>query len=485
MAIVASALITLASVTDVKSVTRYYILRSSTQSSPTSTTNTISPVISNWSTSEPTYTEGSTNSLYFVDKTTFSDDTYAYSAVSLSSSYEAAKVAYNKAKTAQDAADKALSNTEVIVGTQTAVTGAWTGVASFSELTDGQQIVYWLPYGGSGNATLNLTLSDGDTTGAIACYYGGTTRLTTHYAAGNAIHLTYRVNAQIGSSTYTGWWADANYNADTYDRVRLNNAITAKTAITAKYLIVGDASGYYHLGASVSFDVTKPILYAGSIIAAGSTGSNNYLSYPSITLRTFLGSSWTTTSGQTLYLAGTLNGSTFTAGASNWLTTDASDENVVYISIGYMYSTYQMYLYPEHPIYRIYGGVLKNVSQMAYDAQILADTAGEAATIAGGTAVEAKEIADALDSDVREWYTFGATKLTIGKSDSSYVNEIDNESYRILKKDDSVSEEVFRVKRKQVTAQEIRIASPADDSSARIILKVASDGGLCFVSEVG
>lgn len=146
---------------------------------------------------------------------------------------------------AEELARQALSQTELIVGTQTAVTGAWTGVASFPALVDGQQISYWLPYDGSGNATLNLTLPNGTKTGAIACYYSGSTRITTHYKAGNVIHLTYRKNAIIsgGTTTYTGWWADANYDTNTYDRIRMNNSINAKTAITAGYIIVGNDSG--------------------------------------------------------------------------------------------------------------------------------------------------------------------------------------------------------------------------------------------------
>ena len=60
-------------------------------------------------------------------------------------------------------------------------------------------------------------------------YYPGSSRLTTHYPARNAIHLTYRVNANVNGTNYTGWWADA-----TYDRIRLNNSITAKSAITAE-----------------------------------------------------------------------------------------------------------------------------------------------------------------------------------------------------------------------------------------------------------
>lgn len=260
---------------------------------------------------------------------------------------------------------------EVIVGTQTAATGAWTGVASFSELRDGQQIIYWLPYAGSGNATLNLTLSTGATTGAIPCYYSGATRLTTHYAAGNAIRLIYRVNASVAGTLYTGWWADANYDSNNYDRIRMNNATLAKSAITAAHIIVGDSSGYFHLGAGVQFDINKPILYAGSAIAAAKTGTNNYLAYPSINLRTTIGNtSWTTTAYKTCYLIGTLAGQTFTVASSDWLTTTPADTTgkLVYISLGYMYSTYQLYLYPEHPMFRMVDGELIAVSQMAYEA---------------------------------------------------------------------------------------------------------------------
>ena len=63
---------------------------------------------SGWVTTEPSYTEGSTNSLYTVDKTTLSDGTFEYSDVSLSSSYEAAKAAYNKSVQAKETADAAL-----------------------------------------------------------------------------------------------------------------------------------------------------------------------------------------------------------------------------------------------------------------------------------------------------------------------------------------------------------------------------------------
>ena len=84
-----------------------------------------------------------------------------------------------------------------VKGTQTAATGTWTGNINVPALYDGLTIAYYLPYDGSGNATLNLTLSDGTTTGAINCYYTGNDRLSTQYEAGHVIIFTYQSAGSI------------------------------------------------------------------------------------------------------------------------------------------------------------------------------------------------------------------------------------------------------------------------------------------------
>ena len=102
----ARAQITIQFIVDVKATYRYYLLQSSTLGVPSKPT-TFSPSSppSGWDDTAPSYTEESTNSLYFVDCTVFCDGTFQYSEVSLSSSYEAAKKAYNKAKSAIEIAD--------------------------------------------------------------------------------------------------------------------------------------------------------------------------------------------------------------------------------------------------------------------------------------------------------------------------------------------------------------------------------------------
>lgn len=144
----------------------------------------------------------------------------------------------------QDASHRLVSDTNIdnwnrktnvpfVAGTQTATTALWTGVANTVEaLYDGLTIMYWLPRTSASNVTLNLTLKDGSTTGAINCYYSGKSRLTTHYAAGNIVVLTYIVNQLINGVAYTGWWAHAQYNT-TYS-VMTTAEIDAGTSTTGR-----------------------------------------------------------------------------------------------------------------------------------------------------------------------------------------------------------------------------------------------------------
>ena len=166
-----------------------------------------------------------------------------------------------------------------VKGTQTAATGAWTGVIPIPALYDGLTIMYYLPYAGSGNATLNLTLSTGQTTGAKNCYYS-TSRLTTHYGKGCNIVMTYHPAGTISvdgtATTDDRWVANANYDSNSDQNamyIRYYNNVRAKTALTAEKIIVGDANGYSVIASGVTFDFTYPILWT---TAAVSQGSSNY-----------------------------------------------------------------------------------------------------------------------------------------------------------------------------------------------------------------
>ena len=272
---------------------------------------------------------------------------------------------------------------EVIVGTQTASTNAWTGRASFSELKDGQSILYWLPFAGtSSSATLNLTLADGTTTGAKNVYINGTSRCTTHVAVGNMIQMTYRVNTPInGSGSYTGWWISRNQDTTTnyYDRINYKASVTAAGAIAAGRLGVFNSAGRLILLSTTPFDVTKPILYVGTAYTASAlTQTNNYISWGTAFSLANTVSGFSGTAGATVYIKGTLNGSMFTPAAGVLTTTvPTSEDGFTYILLGLMSTTVNAVLAPEHPMFRYYNGGFKAISQIAYEAYVAAEGAQE------------------------------------------------------------------------------------------------------------
>ena len=178
-----------------------------------------------------------------------------------------------------------LSGIYTVKGTQTATTGSWLGEINVPALYDGLTIAYYLPYNGSGNATLNLTLSDGTTTGPIDCYYTGASRLTTQYGAGSTIILTYWSAGSIkvaGTATTNDRWTHCEYNSNTTYAL----ATTAKIGLMP---ILSNNSDQYLNGTgnwSTPIDTTYAAVTTaadGLMIAADKTkldgiaeGANNY-----------------------------------------------------------------------------------------------------------------------------------------------------------------------------------------------------------------
>lgn len=112
MAVKASAAVTLSAVVDVQAVWRYYLLQSSTLTAPTKPT--AYPPPESWNDTEPSFDPTKTETLYVVDCNVFSDGSFAYTNVSISTAFEAAKTAYNNALTAANTANDALANTEAL-----------------------------------------------------------------------------------------------------------------------------------------------------------------------------------------------------------------------------------------------------------------------------------------------------------------------------------------------------------------------------------
>ncbi len=108
-------------------VRMFYLLQSSTLTAPAKPTT--NPPQSPWSTVEPSYTEGSTDTLYTVLLTGFGPNAFEYGDVQKSSAFEAAKQAYNMAKAAAAAAASAQSTADgkVTVADAAPVTANGTG----------------------------------------------------------------------------------------------------------------------------------------------------------------------------------------------------------------------------------------------------------------------------------------------------------------------------------------------------------------------
>ena len=116
MAVQGSATVTLSQYRDTESVTRYYKLQSSSLAAPDKPAN-VKPneTPAGWAKAEPAC--DITKTLYTCDVTVFSDKTTYVSDVSKSTSYEAAKEAWNKAQTAQNTATEAAKTADNYIST--------------------------------------------------------------------------------------------------------------------------------------------------------------------------------------------------------------------------------------------------------------------------------------------------------------------------------------------------------------------------------
>lgn len=273
-----------------------------------------------------------------------------------------------------------------VKGTQTAATGSWTGVlndiggSGASALYDGLTIAYWLPYNGSGNATLNLTIN-GTATGAKNCYYGGAARLTTHYGAGNIIYLTYQSAANVAGTNYAGWWAQANYDTNTVHEYA--GSCVAGTNGMARYSLTMQVSqnrwqsvvttssiGTSKTKNSSGFLLDSPILYQnGNTYTSGQTAGQSacYAIHEGFDARYShnAGENYAT-AGDPFYLVGTVNadGKFYLKNTTWWSKTlPSSADGYVYIYIGQFYSVNSITLHPYHPKFMYYEGKVRTYEE--------------------------------------------------------------------------------------------------------------------------
>ena len=228
---------------------------------------------------------------------------------------------------------------EFIRGTWTATSGTWTGVTTDSELYDGKKIILYLPYAGSGNATLNLTLSDGGTTGAKNCYYSSTSRLTTHYGQHACVGLIYHKSHNINGTNYEGWWVMWDRDTTVNYQLRNGSSLFVTEDIVANSIIVGTSAGYKKAVEGVTFDIDYPIFWCNQKRNANTqNGAENYVVISDKSIASHI-SGVTGVAKSELYLTVTLSGSIATVVSPVLTCTKPTAEsNVVYIPIGICYS---------------------------------------------------------------------------------------------------------------------------------------------------
>jgi hypothetical protein len=159
----------------------------------------------------------------------------------------------------QSAADKTKQDKSgetfyYIVGPDTDTTaGTWTGTdARITEYYDGLTVLYTPAVAGvSPTTTLDI-----NGLGALVCYYNNTTKLTTHYAVGTPIFLTY----------IDGVWKRADYDSNTNTQIRVyrqtsgynaDYPLLASRTLAASIGTVGTNSSYSGVYGVMNNDATK------------------------------------------------------------------------------------------------------------------------------------------------------------------------------------------------------------------------------------
>lgn len=268
----------------------------------------------------------------------------------------------------------------LVIGTQTESTGSWTGNApTIDTLQHGQTIKYWLPYAGTGDATLNLTLADGTTTGPIPVYYRASTRMTTHVAVSNIAVLTYLNNITIGDTAYTGWWLNLAYykDTDTVSRIRCDSLrpVAGDTIIYGRNIVLMDGDGVFrsitrsnstntsHTCATQGFQNPAEMFYYSysNNVAAGATMATNYMwsAYNALDFRYNSNCGTTLTKNEPIYLIFEhRSDGLYYLVSSKWWTQDlpTSEDGKIYVYVGHAYSTSYYNFAPSHPMLWYHNG---------------------------------------------------------------------------------------------------------------------------------
>ncbi len=261
--------------------------------------------------------------------------------------------------------------------------------------------------GTSDAATLNLTLAGGGTTGAIGVKRNGTGNTTTHYGAQTCLVLTY---------DGTAWRTDGDYDSNSNDTSTgyyryANGTFVTKTALYRyQILLTYDETSVFPINTvsnstattkaltTESFNPFKPIYYysATSTVSANAAISKDYLwrGRADINLGYSFNTGTTLTSNKDVYLVATMqsNGMAKLATDVDPITQQipATENGHIYILLGHAYSTSNIVLYEDHPIFIYTDGVVKLYNRNSY-----------ALRLANNRKYDGSEYIDLLSNDLK------------------------------------------------------------------------------------
>lgn len=239
---------------------------------------------------------------------------------------------------------------------------------------------------------VKLTLADGAVTDWIPVYYMGSSRLTTHYGAGEPILMTYRENVFYNASA-TGagniivraLFCDPNYNTDNqYDRYS-ESVIAGKNGVKRYSLCMKDDAGNWTSIVNEAnktgladktcytggLKLSKIVYHApGSDYAAGANTGGIWQTY-AVDLRYNVNGISSAAASTTLqlrkpvYLVGTLGvDGLFYLDQTKWWTQDepSTADGKVYILLGQAYGSYYIcYLAAYNPVYAYKNGRFQEI----------------------------------------------------------------------------------------------------------------------------
>lgn len=277
---------------------------------------------------------------------------------------------------------------EFVLGTQASSTNAWTGTSTQPELYEGMMINYHLPYAGNSSAaTLNLTLPDGSTTGAIPVRRlgNGTNTLTTQYPKNTVLPLVLLKNrAVVSGQTYTWVIADFSVNdTDTFNRTRVDSPVLAgENGIYGPTIIMRVGAGRYEslvLSSSTATNKTRNphgfyldeiYVYASSVTVQPDAGTSygSVYTVSSVDVRYSINAS-SLLQYTPLYLVGTFTDGKFYLDSTWWSQTlPTAEDNKYYVFLGIMSSGTSLQLLSNHPIFYYKEGRLRQTSVAELDA---------------------------------------------------------------------------------------------------------------------